>query len=386
MKKIVTSIVIVLVVAFATAAEIRNVAAKQRYPWNGKVDITYEVVGDVTAGRPPENLFLFRLAATDYMTGSNYVASTTALSGDMGFGEGTHSLVWDMDKEDLSFKSSNVVFRVSFDTVPALYCVIDLSGGTNASSYPVSYLADVPSGGWTDEYKTTKLVLRRIEPGPIPTYDAAITKPFYCGVFEVTQKQYELVTGGNPSDYKGYKRPVENVSWDTIRGDSTIYDWPNSANVDPNSFVGRIQARTGLTLDLPTVAQWEYACRAGTTSKYNNGGNAEDDLKQLGRYCHNQSDGKGGYSEHTVVGSYQPNTWGLYDMHGNVWEWCIDYGGLFAGNDPVTYSGVYRVARGGDWRDYAAYCTSSSSASIPSSSRNGDYFSFGFRLVRTLSN
>ncbi len=288
----------------------------------------------------------------------------------------------------------------------ALYCVIDLSAGPDASKYPVSYLAAEPKGGWTDEYKTTKLVLRRIEPGTFKMggeHKVTLTKPFYCGVFEVTQKQYELVTDNNPSKYKGDMRPVENVSWNMIRGDSSTYDWPSSVNVDSSTFMGKLQARTGLTFDLPTEAQWEYACRAGTTSKYNNGGDTEADLKKLGRFALNQKarcwkepdesfarhepDGKGGCLDgHTVVGSYQPNAWGLYDMYGNVWEWCLDWYGDLAsgGTEPVgSSSGANRVRRGGSWDNGAVRCTSSIRGnSFPSSVLS----SFGFRLARTLSN
>ena len=269
----------------------------------------------------------------------------------------------------------------------ALYCVIDLSAGPNARKYPVSYLDAEPKGGWTDEYKTTKLVLRRIEPGKfmmVGKYEVTLTKPFYCGVFEVTQKQYELVTGTNPSFYRGDMRPVEMVPWNVFRGNSATYNWPSSVNVDPSTFIGKIQVRTGLNFDLPTEAQWEYACRAGTTSKFNNGCDSESDLKKLGRFMLNQKersfnddnesfakhepDGKGGYSGgHTVVGSYMPNAWGLYDMHGNVWEWCLDWSdrrdkGLILSSgvtDPVgPSSGAFRVMRGGCWDSRAAACTS----------------------------
>lgn len=246
------------------------------------------------------------------------------------------------------------------------YCVIDISGGSNAEHYPVSYLAAEPKGGWTDEHKTTKLVLRRIEPGKFKMrgqYEVTLTKPFYCGVFEVTQKQYELVMGNNPSEFKGDMRPVESVSWGMIRGDSAKYNWPSSANVDSSSFIGKIRVRTGLKFDLPTEAQWEYACRAGTTSKFNNGGDSETDLKKLGRCNGNQSDGKGGNSSHhTTVGSYEPNSWGLYDMHGNVWEACLDWrGNLSSGvTDPQgPSSGAVRVARGGCWRSSMSHCVPS---------------------------
>lgn len=272
------------------------------------------------------------------------------------------------------------------------YCVIDVSGGTSASSYPISYLDSCPINGWGDEYKTTKILLRRIEPGQTtvggyPAKPVTLTKPFYIGVFEITQKQYQLVTGSNPSYYKGDMRPVERVLWNAIRGDSGTYNWPNVTTVDPSSFMGRLQSKTGLNFDLPTESQWEYACRAGTTSKYNNGGTSDNDLKQLGRFTGNQSDGRGGYSPHTTVGSYSPNAWGLYDMHGNVFEWCLDwYGGL--NSDPATDFpgsswGSSRVLRGGGWSTSADVCASSyRNYYLSPSSGSSD---LGFRLVRTLS-
>ncbi len=371
------------------APEIRNVTAKQRYPWNGKVDISFEVVGDVTAGLPPGQHPPLLLSATDSATGSNYISRVSALSGDTEMTEGAHHVVWDMNEQGIEFKSDVVVFSVSYGMIAPMYCVIDLSAGANAESYPVSYLADVPSGGWSDEYKTAKLVLRLIEPGTFKMggeYDVTLTKPYYMGVFEVTQKQYDLVTGSNPSCYNGDMRPVEQVSWNTIRGNSSTYNWPGSTSVEANSFVGRIQARTGISFDLPTEAQWEYACRAGTTSTYNNGGDMENDLKLLGRYSGNRSDGKGGYSQHTTVGSYLPNDWGLYDMHGNVYEWCLDrYGALTSGvMDPVgSPSGSDWVFRGGSWGCDAGGCAlSMRNYSYSSYSGYGD---IGFRLVRTVS-
>ena len=313
--------------------DIRNVAAKQRYPWNGKIDIAYSVIGNIFPNTP------VHVSAIDSITGSNYMASAMALSGDMGTSEGSHNIIWDLEAQGLAFKSDDVVLSVSYGELSRVYCVIDLSAGSSASSYPVSYLVGMPLEGWTEEYKTTKLVLRLIEPGAFKMggeYNAMLTKPYYMGVFEVTQKQYALVTGNNPSYSSGDMRPVERVSW-----------------YDANSFVGLIRSRTGLDFNLPTEAQWEYACRAGTTSSYNNGGDSEDDLKLLGRYSGNTSDGKGGYSgAHTVVGAYLPNAWGLYDMHGNVWEWCLDWYGELSSNmtDPTgPSSGSSRNLRGGSY-------------------------------------
>ena len=285
-----------------------------------------------------------------------------------------------------------------------LYCIVDLSPGPNTKKYSVSYLSSVPVGGWTDLYKTTRLVLRRIEPGTFimgenqkdESHRVTFSQPFYIGVFEVTQKQYQLVTGDNPSQYKGDIRPVDSVSYSMIRGTSSGSQWPASSAVDMDSFVGKFRARTGLAFDLPTEAQWEYACRAGTTSAYNNGGGTEDDLKKLGRFTLNQKcrgweepvaslarhkpDGKGGYMEyHTSVGTYRPNIWGLYDMHGNVWEWCLDwYDRSFFGNGTAgPSSGSDRVRRGGAWLNDAQYCRSASRYNGSPSFKNR---SIGFRL------
>ena len=365
------------VTILASDPSISNMTAKQRYPWNGMVDIEYMLSGDIH-----ETLAL-SVIASDSANGASYVAETRALSGDVGSEEGLHHIVWDMCAQGLELKSDDMVISVVYEMLP-MYCVIDLSAGANADIYPVTYLYDTPAGGWTDEYKTTKIVLRRIESGLIPTRDAVITKPFYIGVFEVTQKQYELVMGANPSRYTGDMRPVECVSYNSIRGSSNGSQWPVSSLVDASSFIGKIRDKTGIEgFDIPTEAQWEYACRAGTTSKYNNGGDSVNDLTEVGRFYGNSSDGKGGFSfQHTTVGSYLPNEWGLYDMHGNVWEWCLDwYSDSLSGNDPVgPISGSKRVCRGGGI-SYANYCTASS--------RNGfspsyDFYDFGFRIACTL--
>ena len=285
---------------------------------------------------------------------------------------------------------------VSLDASNARYCVIDLATGPNARCYPFFFLDEPPQGGFNvSEYKLTKLVLRRIEQGTFTMgscceksnrpHLVTLTKPFYCGMFEVTQSQFELVTGCNPSEFKGDMRPVEQVSWDVIRGNSTKYDWPTCVHVDPNSFMGRLMGRTGIRFDLPTESQWEYACRAKTTSNFNNGKDSTGVMKMLGRYDDNRFDGRGGYPEHTTVGSYQPNAWELYDMHGNVWEWCLDWHGeLEVASkrvDPVgPFSGSYRVLRGGGWDFYAANCASSfRSGSFPMH----EYINsrIGFRIV-----
>jgi formylglycine-generating enzyme required for sulfatase activity len=269
----------------------------------------------------------------------------------------------------------------------APYMVVDLSGGVDALSYPVSYLSSVPAGGWTDEYKTTKLVLRLIPPGTFmmgspsdelgrysneTLHQVTLTKPFYIGVFELTQKQWQLVMGDTPSYYKGDTRPVEQVSYNTIRGSVNGAAWPTHNQVDANSFMGRLRSKVNMLFDLPTEAQWEYACRAGTSTALNSGKNLTGtqncaNMAEVGRYIGNTGDGKGGYSQHTKVGSYLGNAWGLYDMHGNVHEWCIDWYVDNLGKSHVldpsgASSGTYRLWKGGCFNyengGYARACRS----------------------------
>ena len=368
--------------AWASTPTISNATAKQRYPWNGKVDITYTLTGDVTAGLPSDRMPVLLLAATNRVEGTSYVADLGCVSGDTDTMEGIHHVVWDLNAQGIEFKSDNVVFTVAYSDKAKPYCVIDLSGGADALSYPVSYATDVPSG---NVYKTMKLVLRLVEPGTFMMdgkYEVTLTKPFYCGVFEVTQRQWELVMGSNPcssiSCAKGNSNPVEHVSYDMIRGSSNGARWPYSSAVDTTSFLGKLRTKTGINgFDLPTEAQWEYACRAGTTTTYYWGGWMDD------RCCWYRDN-----SDSTThpVGEKRPNAWGLYDMSGNVEELCLDWWGTRTSGvtDPVgPSSGPYRITRGGSsWDSNPDICSSSNrSAARPSEG----HFSRGFRIVRTLS-
>lgn len=239
------------------------------------------------------------------------------------------------------------------------YCIIDISGGSNAASFPVWYSNILPEG---DEFKTTSIVLKKIPAGSFMMCNHAkvtISKPFFIGVYEITRGQFELLSvddswqkrhweSGEHPDY-----PANSLSYDLIRGSAAGAQWPADDAVDQNTVLDILRKKTGIKFDLPTEAQWEYACRAGTTSLYNNGGNSEDDLKQLGRY---RGSGRG----LAVVGSYSPNAWGLYDMHGNVFEWCLDWGPwpLTDCTDPVGRpSGSNRCLRGGSLDYRADECT-----------------------------
>ncbi len=189
----------------------------------------------------------------------------------------------------------------------------------------------------------------------------SLSKGFWMGIHPVTQAQYEAVMGYNPSHFQGEDRPVENVSWD-----------------DAQEFCKKIRALTGRHARLPTEAEWEHACRAGTGGDYWCG-NDEAALKKAAWY-----DANSGKQTHPV-GKLAPNKWGLYDVLGNVWEWCEDayeadsYKKLPA-NDPVCKGSgqTYRVLRGGSWNNHATYCRCASRDSSTPDLRN---LGLGFRLV-----
>jgi len=197
----------------------------------------------------------------------------------------------------------------------SLYMVVDLMARRGED--PIAYLDAVPVGGWSDEYKTSKLVMRRIEPGEFEHTTGVcyrISKPFYIGVFEVTEMQFGLITGDDAKSNRGDTFPVIKVSYQDIRGKNLGMGWPSSDEVDADSVLGRLRTRYGIRFELPTEVQWEYACRAGIKDASVMNGEAQ--LK-YGKLVEN-----GG--EYVKVGSFKPNDWGVYDMIGNAQEWCAD--------------------------------------------------------------
>ena len=403
---------------------VKDVKIAQRYPWNGLVDIDYTVVCDDADA----DVYVYPVG---YDVDMNVSVAPRTLTGDGANGKavkaGTHRMTWDMGTDmGANYNRAKFSMKMHAYANAAPYLVIDLSAGSEATKYEVSYLSEMPAASWPLEYKTTKLVLKLVVPGTFimgspddevghnwdssyndeTRHQVTLTQPFYMGVFELTQQQYNLVMGANPSSYKGDSRPVERISYETIRGSTLGAGWPNHRQVDASSFMGKLRSRTGLTFDLPTEAQWEYTCRAGTDSALNNGLNITNttrsaQLNDVARYGYNTSDGKGGYSEHTEVGSYRPNAWGFYDMHGNVAEWCLDWWGKMSSSlvtDPVgKTTGTYRLVRGGCWisgyhsgyaaccrsayRSYYYYYRSGSNMYDCSSNPNQGYNCWGFRVA-----
>lgn len=192
-----------------------------------------------------------------------------------------------------------------------------------------------------------------------PQREVVLAQPFYMGVHEVTQGQYEAVMGANPSKFIDAAKPVECVSWD-----------------DALEFCRRLSRKTHQVVTLPTEAQWEYASRAGSKARF---GFGEDD-RQLSAYARY---GQGAEAGTAPVGSKKPSAWGLYDMHGNVWEWCADwYAGSYvnaATQDPLgPLSGQWRVLRGGSWVNTVEGCRCATrNKSAPDVRYNG----IGFRVV-----
>ncbi|MCF8105882.1 MAG: SUMF1/EgtB/PvdO family nonheme iron enzyme [Desulfohalobiaceae bacterium] len=204
-------------------------------------------------------------------------------------------------------------------------------------------------------------------------HQVALTKDFYIQTTEVTQRQWKAVTGENPSYFQicGSDCPVEQVSWNDVR-----------------EFIKKLnQMEHTETYRLPTEAEWEYACRAGSRTPFYGGGRiAEDplgynqDLALRGWYFRNSEK-----SPHRVARK-EPNAWGLYDMHGNVWEWCRDWVSKYpfhAVSDPAgPGQGLHKIRRGGSWSHYPVFCRSAYRSWIDPDSATPE---IGFRLVKDVA-
>jgi formylglycine-generating enzyme required for sulfatase activity len=223
---------------------------------------------------------------------------------------------------------------------------------------------------------------------------------FYMGKYEVTQAEYEAVMGTNPSYFKGANLPVERVSWydaaeycnrlSQKEGLTPAYTIDKGRS-DPNNTNSDDTVRWLVTWNanangyrLPTEAEWEYACRAGTTTPFNTGNNITTGNANYDGNNPYDNNAKGTYRERTTpAGSFAPNPWGLYDMHGNVWEWCWDWYEYTSGmqtNPRGAVSGANRVQRGGGWGSSAALVRSAYRGHYTPSNR---IYNLGFRLVRS---
>lgn len=313
---------------------IQNVTFRQTD--DDKIVITYDILGG-----EGQTFEVTLLVSPD--GGQNYTIVPRTLSGDVGekvSGGRGKMIIWDVLSDIRRLEGQTYVFKVqaktkSGATIAGIEMVF-IPGGT-------FQMGDTFGDGFSDEK---------------PVHTVTVSD-FYLGKYEVTQKQWMEIMGSNPSYFKGDNRPVETVSWNNVQ-----------------EFIRRLNARSGGNYRLPTEAEWEYAARGGNKSKgYKYSGSNE--VGAVAWY-----DGNSGSQTHPA-GTKLPNELGLYDMSGNVWEWCQDwYGGYPYGsqiNPKGPSSGQYRVLRGGSWfndgRDVRASNRDRSGPEVRS-------LSDGFRLAR----
>lgn len=435
MKKLVFAVLMVPVVLFCAATRADEVVASAAGGWfaadTRSVKDTTWSGGQIVGG---ETQIELQSSANAWGTSSGSSAtiswqSTSGHSGTVAANTTANSVLWTPEASagvnTLTYTSGSVTKTAAFSVAAATgntlsdatgtpigitgdVLVIDVSAGSSASTYQTDEYKNIDIGKFNcDVYKTTKIVLRKVPAGsyyckPGAGESTAVsqkltTRGYYIGVFPITQRQYLQVMGANPSSFKtdasgnpAAQRPVERISWNTVRGSVAAGTAITASSTD--SFMKRLVARTGLSgFDLPTEAQWEIACRAGSTAAYGSYWNGtaavamtSSTIGKAAWYSVNSS------STTHAVGGKCPNLWGLYDMQGNVYEWCRDIS-TFPSFDgacvDVPYigtsydSGNYRIRRGGSWNCSAEKCLSSGRFDYEAYYYNDD---IGFRLSESI--
>ena len=428
MKLCVPALLLALISFEAAADVVSGISCRQRWPWNGKVDIDYTLTAQNASAGPVFSVQFFGKVGD----GEAFNLSDLEGEGQYGivFGSGAKRITWDSTKQlghTVDSSAVKVAIYAEDATGDAKYIVFDLTSNT------VGFTKTAPSAAEGAITKLSQVWFRRVEAGTFvmgsdssePYHDEAtekkhtvqITKPFYMGVFEMTQKQYSTIFGSNPVEmpaFLGDTKPVDHVSYNDLRGTVAGATWPTYTDhrVDATSFFGVFRARFGnrFIFDLPTEAQWEMACRDKGDGTYWGSGVWNDGSAILGPEEPEQSEapqesqvsqepqprlvdknldelanykGDSSIVPHEV-GTKKPNKIGLYDMHGNVDEICLD---LYAENisqytlDPVGPSSSYnmfRVIRSGDCCSYSKDCRTARRSEIaPGNQMSED----GFRAV-----
>ena len=289
------------------------------------------------------------------------------------------------------------VTAIATNHYEGLYLVVDLSRGTDSTYWPVQYTACKPDTNSLAFY-TTELWLRRVPAGtfamgygtsgdPSPVHNVTLSRDFYCGVVPVTRAQHAIIKGAWPNgeDASMGRYPVSKVQYNTIRGQN----WPNNNKTQSGQVVTLLRNKTKLQFDIPTEAQWEYACRAGHSGNTLNDGSSEanDGYRYLGWGQINSGWSSSSKENHwQPVALLKPSDWDFYDFYGNVLEWCRDWYGAYSAGDqtdpPGASSGTLRVSRGGSYALNSSalnsyYRRHNSTTNLPNNSDNNT----GYRLV-----
>ena len=386
-----------------------SVSCHQRWPWNGKVDIDY--VLQSSAAEPMFNVIFYG------KIGDGESIRLTNLNGDgssgLVVGAGEKRVTWDASAQFPSTSSDNFKVALAVEEIveDPEYMILNLDDWT--FSYANSTNQTTIAVG--SDSKISEMWFRKIEPGTFmmgcatnewdsstaanePLHSVEISKKFYISIFETTEAQYDRIA----SDTQGVScLPKTRMSYDALRGAAAGATWPSQTDhrVDSDSFLGVFRAKLGnaLVIDLPTEAQWEMACRSkgdgtfigagcwndGSPYALYNNKTKDDNLANLAWYS-----GNSGSAMHEV-GLKKPNLVGLYYMHGNVWEWCVDW---FANSyglsrqqlsqttvDPVGgSSGSGRCRRAGS---YSGNPTDMRISSRRAPMNGSTYADYGFRLV-----
>ncbi len=330
----------------AQAAEVKNVSSKQV---GNRVQVTYDLTGDESEAD---------VSVTITLGGKEFKPEELHLEGDLGKvrpGRGK-TLWWNVLQDFPRGLDGDIV------------CEISAGGGKIFVSPTLgAKFVLIPAGTFTMGSPSN-------EPGrdnDETQHRVTLSKPFYMQTTEVTQGQWKAVMGNNPSYFKNYGDdcPVEQVSWN-----------------DVHEFIRILNQREGTDkYRLPTEAEWEYVARAGTTTPFHTGNCLSTDLANSQGFLPLSGCPRGRDRERTIrVGSFPPNDWGLYDMHGNVREWVQDWTGNYPNahvTDPTGPSGgIFRVIRGGGWFYDARRCRSAIRDFNAPDYRDD---SLGFRLART---
>ncbi len=350
MKKMILAVMAAMAVCRAGAFTIENVTARQRLPWNELVDVEFEISGGEADAKYVVDLTATSGGGSQTYRAKSFKAEPIATTG-------SNRVTWDLGTDYPGIKATDFEISVTaktLDDTDGVYCVIDVSGGKDASSYPVRYTTTAPAHTaycTNDICKLTEIWLKRVQPNGrqfvvasnlVPTEDndtfyTKLTKDYYLGIFEVTQQQWAQLTGNWPSRMSNETwratRPLD-LYYPYLFFGSNNYNWPDIQTPAEGSVWYKLRTKTGLAgINLPTEAQWTFAAMAGAATGqinkyYLKPDGTEYTIDEIARHSRNGGSTEDGMcdfqSGSAPVGCYQPNLWGFYDMVGNVSEDCLD--------------------------------------------------------------